>query len=225
MSVQNLFALRPHWPNFGPLVVTKWLEIVVSDHYLKNCSPNRIQTWCVHLLGECSELIRFWATMAKFLPFSGQKMTHYPKKYSCNPIQTWSVHLLGYFSYLIWFWATLAKFWPSSGRKMAANGGFWLLSEKVFRQGNSNLVSTLVGWGFTANSFLGHVGRILALLWQKNDWKWWFSTTASWTIHSAQLILGVYTLICWVFRNDSIFFPHRPDLVCSGRLITVPEDL
>ena len=35
VSVQNWFALWPRWPNFGPVMPTKWLKIVVSDHYLK----------------------------------------------------------------------------------------------------------------------------------------------------------------------------------------------
>ena len=30
---------------------------------------------CVQLLGECSELIRFWATLAKFWPSSSHNMT------------------------------------------------------------------------------------------------------------------------------------------------------
>ena len=49
--------------------------MIVSSHYLKKCSRNPIQTWCVHLLGRCSELIRFWLTLAKCWPSSGQKMT------------------------------------------------------------------------------------------------------------------------------------------------------
>ena len=72
--------------------------------------------------------------------------SRYQKKYLCNPIQTWCVHLLGECSELICFWAMLAKFWPSSGHKMNQICGFWLLSEKVFTQYNSNLVSTLVWW-------------------------------------------------------------------------------
>ena len=80
VSVQNWFAFGPCWPNFGPLVATKWLKIVVSDHNLKK-SIHAIQfklgQWCVHLLGECSELIRFWATLAKFWPSSGHKMIEY----------------------------------------------------------------------------------------------------------------------------------------------------
>ena len=49
--------------------------MVVSDHYLKKYSHDPIQTWCVHLLGECSELIHFWAMLAKFWPSSGHRIT------------------------------------------------------------------------------------------------------------------------------------------------------
>ena len=73
VSVQNWFAFRAHWPNFGPLVATKLLKMVVSDHYLEKYSHNPIQTWCVHVLDDCSELIDFWATLAKFWPSCGQK--------------------------------------------------------------------------------------------------------------------------------------------------------
>ena len=69
VSVQNWFAFGPWWPNVGPLVATKWLKMVVSDHYLKKYSHNPS--------GECSELIRFWVTLAKFWPFS-----EWPQNYS-----------------------------------------------------------------------------------------------------------------------------------------------
>ena len=49
--------------------------MVISDHYLKMYSRNLIQTWCVHFLDECSELIRFWDTLAKFWSSSGNEMT------------------------------------------------------------------------------------------------------------------------------------------------------
>ena len=75
MSVHNWFTFRSRWPNFGPLVAAKWLKMVVSEHYLKKYSPNSIQTRCVHLLGECSQLICFWAMLAKFWACSGHKMT------------------------------------------------------------------------------------------------------------------------------------------------------
>ena len=35
VNVQNWLAFGPRWPNFGPLVATKWLEMVVSNHYLR----------------------------------------------------------------------------------------------------------------------------------------------------------------------------------------------
>ena len=49
----------------------KWLQMMVSDHYLKKDPHNPIQTCGVHLLGECSELIHFWATLSRFWPSGG----------------------------------------------------------------------------------------------------------------------------------------------------------
>ena len=74
VSVQNWFAFGPSWPNFGPLVATKLFKLVVSDCYRKNHSHNTFRTWCLHLLDECSQLICFWATLAKFWPSSAPKM-------------------------------------------------------------------------------------------------------------------------------------------------------
>ena len=48
--------------------------MVVSDHYLKNNSQNPIQTWCIHLLDEGSELIDYLAKLGKFWPSSGHKI-------------------------------------------------------------------------------------------------------------------------------------------------------
>ena len=73
VSVENWFTFAPCRPNFGPLVATKWLEIVVSDHYLEKYPRNPIQTWCVHFLGECWELIRFWARLPNFGPLMAKK--------------------------------------------------------------------------------------------------------------------------------------------------------
>ena len=70
-----VFRIDSLLDHFGPLVATKWLKIVVSDHYVKKYSRNPVETWCVHLLGECSEIICFLATLVIFWPFSGHKMT------------------------------------------------------------------------------------------------------------------------------------------------------
>ena len=128
VSVQKWFAFWSRWPDFGPILATKLLKMVISDHCLKKYSCDPIQTWCVHLFGECAESISFLATLAKFWPSSGLKMVvtgYYLKNCSCNLIQTWCVCLMGKCSELICFWATLTKFWPSSGHKMTENGGFW----------------------------------------------------------------------------------------------------
>ena len=49
----------------------------ISDHYLEKWSLNSFQIWCMHFLGECSELIRFWPTLAKFWHSNDQK--NWPK--------------------------------------------------------------------------------------------------------------------------------------------------
>ena len=65
VSVQNWFAFGPCWPNIGPLAAQKWMKLGENGRY----------HWCVHLLGESSELIHFWAMLAKCWPSSGRKMT------------------------------------------------------------------------------------------------------------------------------------------------------
>ena len=75
VSVQNWFTFWSCWPIFDALLATKWLKLVVSDCYLKKYSSNPIQIWRVHLFGECSVLIHFWATLAKFWCSTGQKIT------------------------------------------------------------------------------------------------------------------------------------------------------
>ena len=151
MNVENWFASGTRWPNCGPLVAAKWLKMVVFDHHLKKYSNNPIQIWFVHLLVECSEMIRFWiqlkfsvytywVSVQNWFAFGTRwpncvplvattllKMMvfdHHLKKCSHNPIQTWSVYLLGKCSEMIRFWDTLAKFWPSFFQKMTVNGGF-----------------------------------------------------------------------------------------------------
>ena len=61
------------WPSSGKKITWKWVKMVVSDRYLKKYSHNPIQTWCVHLLGECSKLICFLAMLAKFCPLVATK--------------------------------------------------------------------------------------------------------------------------------------------------------
>ena len=69
VSVQKWFA-------FGPLVATKWLKILwwfpsLSEKVFLQSNSNLVCT----LIGECSELICFLSTLAKFWPSSGHKMT------------------------------------------------------------------------------------------------------------------------------------------------------
>ena len=101
--------------NFGPLVATRGLKLVVSDCYLQNYSQSTIQTWCLHLLGECSQLICFRATLGKFCHSSKQKLMklgenvvsdHHQLNYPLNPIDSWCAHLFGESSEMIPCFAT-----------------------------------------------------------------------------------------------------------------------
>ena len=87
VSVQIWFAFRPCCPNSGPLVAHKWLELLVSDCFLKKYSCNTIESWFLHLLVECSQLICIWTTLAKFRPSSGHKMT----ENGVFPIIVWKI--------------------------------------------------------------------------------------------------------------------------------------
>ena len=99
----------------------KWLKIVVSDHYLGNRLFNPLQTYTQ--LGECSELICFWATF--FGQILGPLMAknwletffnHYLEYWSLNLFQTWCTNWLREFSEMIGFGRIgqiLALRWPS----------------------------------------------------------------------------------------------------------------
>ena len=214
VSVQNWFAFEGHWPNFGHLVAKndwKWAKMVVSDHYLEKYSHNPIQTCGVHLLGECSEMIHFWAMFVQFWASSGQKMNlkwvkmvvsnHYLKIYSHNETQTWCVHLLGECSQLICFLATLTKFRPSSGHKMTENGGFRPLSDKVFTQSNSNLLH-LLGECTELICFLAMLAKFCPSSGHKITKKGGVQPLSEKVFVQSNSNL-VCALIGWVFRIDS----------------------
>ena len=154
----------------------------------------------VYLLGEGSELILFWATLAKFWSSSGHKMAETRgfrplcEKCSCNSIQNWGAHLLGTCWELIRFWVTLAKFWPSSGQKITENG-FRSLSQKyssnTFKLGVYTYPVSVQHWF----AFRPH--------W-RNDWKWWFPIIIWKMIHAIQFKLGVYSY--WVSVQNWLAF-------------------
>ena len=73
-------TLTQFWPSCGH----KWLKMADNGGFRPlsekvftqpNSIHNPIQTWSVHLLGQCSELIRFWATLGKLWSLSGQIIT------------------------------------------------------------------------------------------------------------------------------------------------------
>ena len=211
VNVQNFFAFGRRWPNFGPLVATKWRQygkMVVFHHYLKKYSRNLTQTCCLHLMGVWSEFLNFGPMLDKFWPSRDHKMTemlvscHYLKKYSYNLIQTWCVHLLGKSSDLIRFGATLAKFWSSSGHKITENGCFLTLYDKVFTQSNSNLLSSLIGWVFRIDLLSAPLAKFGPSSVQKMTENGGFPPLSGKVFTKSNSNLA--TLIGLVFRIDSL---------------------
>ena len=87
---------------------------MVSDCYLKKYSHNIIQTWCLHLLGQCSQLICFGGIWPNFGPPLAKKLMKLGKNghfrpsvvnYPLNPINSWCPHLFGEASQMIPFLA------------------------------------------------------------------------------------------------------------------------
>ena len=81
---------------------------------------NPRQSWCIHLLGDCSELIFFRGMLAQFRSFSGQTVTENggfrqsSGNHSLSPIEIWCVHYLESLK-IIRFWVTLVQFRPAGG--------------------------------------------------------------------------------------------------------------
>ena len=104
----------------GQILAQKWLKLVVSDCSLKKYSLNIIQTWCLHLLGQCSQLICFWGTLRwpNFGPLVAKKLMKLSKNghfrpstvnYPLNPINSWCPHLFGEASEMIPFFLAMTK--------------------------------------------------------------------------------------------------------------------
>ena len=100
----------------------KWVAMMVSDRYQKKYSHNPVHTWCVHLLGECPELIRFWAMLALWWPKNDWKWW--------GPTNVWkSIHAirfkLGVYNYWVSVqnWFGFGPHWPNFGPLVATK---WL---------------------------------------------------------------------------------------------------
>ena len=93
VNVQNWFAFRPRWPNFGPLVAKnnwKWVKMLVSDRYPKSIDAIQFKlglyTYWVSVhnwftFGPC------WPNLGPLVTTKLLKMVlsdHYLKKYSYN---------------------------------------------------------------------------------------------------------------------------------------------
>ena len=169
VSAHIWFAFWPGWPNFGPVVSTTWLKMVVSDHNLEKYSRNPIPTRVYTYLLSVQNWYAFWQRWRNFGPLVATKLLklvvfdRYREKYSRNPIQTLCTRLLGEFSEQIRSIATFAKFGPSSGHKITENGSFRPLCWKLSTQSNSNTIPTLIEWVFRNYLLFGHIGKTLAL--------------------------------------------------------------
>ena len=131
----------------------KWVKMLVSDHYQKKYSHNTIQTCGIHLIGECSELIRFLATLATFWHSSREKndwkwwfLTIISKSIPAISFKliSWVFRidsLLGHVGQI--YGPLVAKKLLKMGKKIS----FRPLSPKIFTQSNSNLCCTLVALG------------------------------------------------------------------------------
>ena len=102
--------------NSDPLVTPKSCKMVGSDHCLQNESFNALQSYCIHLLGEGSELIRFCGTLTQFRPSIAIKWL---KNWRVPPIIGKTIHSiqlkLGVYSYLVSFqkWFDFGPHWPN----------------------------------------------------------------------------------------------------------------
>ena len=168
--------------------------MVVSGRYLKKNSCNPIQTQCVHLLGECSEMICFLATLAKFCPSSGHKWLkmvvsdHYLEKYSRNPIFVCTLIGCVFRNDLL-----LALLWPQNDWKYY--GGFHHYLKKYscnpIQTWCVHLLVSVQNW-FAFCLRWPNFGPLVATKY----WKWLFPTFIWKSILAIQFKLGVYTY--WV---------------------------
>ena len=101
VSVQNWFAFCLRWPNFGPLVATKywkWLfPTIIWKSILAIQFKLGVYTYWVNVQNTYALGPR-WPNFGLLVATKWLKMVvskHYLERYPCNSIQTWCVHFLG----------------------------------------------------------------------------------------------------------------------------------
>ena len=178
----------------------------VSDHYLEKWSLDLFQIWCMHLLGQCSELINFWVTLAQFWPSSGQKWLRIGQNVGFRPLSQKVFTQSS--SELICFWAMLDQFWPSSGQKiMTENGSKLLVSNHYQKTYSHNPIQTCDVHLLGEFSEFIHFWATLAKFWPSNGHRmtenggFWPLSEKVLTQFNSNLVC---TLIEWVFRTDSL---------------------
>ena len=117
-------------------------------------SLNSFPTWCIYLLGECPELIQFWAMLDRFQLSGGQKMTE-NVGLRWFPTISWKTNHSIHFSlcvYTCWLsiqnWFAIGPCWPNFGLLVAKKLLKMVVSYRYLENQSwsiSNLVYTLVG--------------------------------------------------------------------------------
>ena len=167
VNVRNcvVFGPRSSWLNFGPLVATRWLKMVVSDHYLKKYHAIQfkidVYTYWVS--------VQNWFTFGPYVPNFGPlvatkllKMVvsdHYLKKMSTHSNSNLCT-LIG------WVFAFGPR-WPNFGPlvstkwlKMVASDHYLKKYHDVeyWSRSISNMVFELIRWVFTNYSIYSKHG-------------------------------------------------------------------
>ena len=171
----ELISFWAKLPNLGPLVANK-LKMGQNCGFRPLSAKVFTQSnshQCCTIVEWLLRMFRFWVTLAKFWPSSGQKWLKVSQNDGFSTIIWKCIHIIQSKLGVYTHWATvqnwfiflvmLAKFWPSSGQTITENGGFPPLSQNVVMQSNLNLVCTPIGWVFRIVSLVGLVGQILAL--------------------------------------------------------------
>ena len=175
VGVQNWFAfwamLARFWLSRGQKLTENgskyWFPTIVKK---KNIHTIQFKLVVYIFWVSVQNLICLWATLAKFWPPSGHKMTENGAFLPSSEkvfIQCNSNLVCTLIKWVARIDSILGPHWPSFGTLVGTKWLNMVVSDhylkKVFMKSNPNLVCTLTGWVFRIDSFLGHVDQILAL--------------------------------------------------------------
>ena len=170
VSVQNWFAFGPCWTNFGPQVAKKWLIMGQNVGFRplsqKVFTQSNSNLWCTFvrwvfriglLLGHVGQILALWWPQNDWkwwFPTIIWRSIHAIQFQLC--VYTYCVSVQNWFAFGP-CWTHFGPLVDTKLPKLLVSGCYL---KKIFTQCNSNLVSTLVGWVFTTDLLLGHIGQI-----------------------------------------------------------------